>query len=82
MKMPEDLQNKILLRPKEVEKYYGIKSNTIYNWFKLEQTTGEKAPVKISNPGSRTDKRGQVFVNHQSIIDYFNSGLNSSTEKQ
>ena len=48
MEMPEDLQNKILLRPKEVEKYYGIKSNTIYNWFKLEQTTGEKAPVKFS----------------------------------
>ena len=64
------------MRAKDVEEYYGIKVHTIYTWFKREKESGNPAPIKISSPGSKDNKRSVVFVEHQSVIDYFKSGLN------
>ena len=76
IKMNEAIQNKYVIRAVEVQKYYGIKADTIYKWYRKEKDLGHISPILISNPSAQKGKKGQVFVDHQSVIDYLNSGIN------
>ena len=66
-----EIKHKHMLRPKTVEVYYGIRAASIYRWKKEEELTGKKAPLNISKPKNST----MFFVEHQSVIEYFNKGL-------
>jgi len=66
-----EIKNQVMLRPIMVEKYYGITAASIYRWQKEEEAGGDKAPIKISRPKNST----MTFVEHDSIIDYFNNGF-------
>jgi|TARA_R110000824_G_C14952178_1_gene651048 hypothetical protein len=68
----KEIAHQQTLRPRQVQDYYGIKTSTIYQWYKKSVLEQKPAPILISNPGKTA---GQVFIDHQSIIDYFNSGL-------
>ena len=68
----KDIADQEMLRPRQVQDYYGIKASTIYAWYKKSVLEQKPAPLLISNPGKEA---GQVFVSHDSVIRYFKSGL-------
>jgi hypothetical protein len=72
--LADEIKNKVFLRPKEVEKWYGIAVPVIYRWYRTEKDTGVAAPIRISNPDAKGSR--MVFVEHKSVIDYLNRGLN------
>ena len=71
----KEIEDQVMLRPVVVEKYYGIRAASIYRWEKEEATGGDKAPIKISRPKNST----MTFVEHDSIIEYFNAGFHENS---
>lgn len=71
----KEIEDQVMLRPVIVQKYYGITAASIYRWQKEEEVGGDKAPIKISRPKNST----MTFVEHDSIIDYFNNGFSENS---
>ena len=65
----KEIEDQVMLRPVVVEKYYGIRAASIYRWEKEEATGGDKAPINSS----------MTFVEHDSIIEYFNAGFHENS---
>tara|TARA_R110000787_G_scaffold73158_2_gene162946 strand:+ start:176 stop:415 length:240 start_codon:yes stop_codon:yes gene_type:complete len=71
----KEIEDQVMLRPAVVQKYYNITASSIYRWQKEEEAGGDKAPIKISRPKNSK----MTFVEHDSIIDYFNHGFHENS---